>query len=550
MTTNRADSDFQQLSALRGLDERQRRMLDLRAAHAGTRYSHVVVEGQQIPALPWDKDTTEQGTRIPASRRRPLVQLGVPGDIVDRIVDLAVGQGRFPAIEVEGDDAGRLREVALGDDDLELAYHAPDQLEDLTLVGSALLGFSRQEPEGGVVRWESVRIRTEWAEPVFVGGRYSDRARQLAAELAEVPGSGVVADPDDGLPVFALPVGARSDDVAFVCHQWPVAEEVAHETSAATRDRVTWYRRDYTSTAIIDYEPVSVHRSDQRAPVFVPRPVEPHNWGVVPLVWIKARGAAASETEGRSILTPPVLDLTAAADRSKSFETQASWTSGAPVLIERDVTDSERDALMLDPTAADDADVVVVGPKSVIRYNSVGDRDGEVFLLEPNAAGIEALRGNVETLVDHAYETGRVVRHDPEKLGGALSGLAVERLNEPSMAQAESYRAILGRAWRILLNKLAVAMDFEGEPGVDAEAFEITLRWPRIFRLTAQDITVWVTALSGGVAAGLLLRETAIKLLASILEVEDAEAEAEQLLIERGLAPFSGPRIEQPAEEE
>lgn len=549
MTTNRADLDFRDLSALRGLDERQRRMLDLRATYAGTRYATVTIEGQQVPALPWDQDRTAQGTRIPASRRRPMVQLGVPDDIVDRIVDLAVGEGRFPAVEVEGDAEGRLRDVALGDDDLELAFHAPDQLEDLTLVGSALLGFSRQLIGEEQTRWESVLIRTEWAEPVFVGARMTDRARELAAEVGGIEGSGVEPSPDDGLPVFAVPKGARSDDVAFVRIQWPVAEEVSHETRIATRERITWYRRDYTSTAIIDYQPVSVSPSDQRAPTFDPLPVDPHGWGVVPLVWVKARGADAADTEGKSVLTPAVLDLTAAADRSKSFETQAAWTSGAPVLIEQDVTDEVRDALMLEAAAAGNADVVAVGPKAVIRYVSVGEKSGKVFLLEPDAAGIETLRDNVETLVDHAYETGRVVRHDPEKLGGALSGLAVERLNEPAMAQAQGYRVILGRAWRILLGKLAVAMEAEDEPGVDAEAFEISLRWPRIFRLTATDVTAWVTAYATAVAGGLLQRETAIKLLAAVLEVEDAEAEAAALMSERGLSPFAGPSVK-PAEEE
>lgn len=541
MTTTRADLDFRELSALRGLDERQRRMLGLRAAYEGTRYATVTVNGEQIPSLPWDQDRTEYGTRIPASRRRPLVQLGVPEDIVDRIVDLAVGEGRFPALEVEGDDEGRLREVALGADDLELAYHAPDQVADLALVGSALLGFSRQRTEEDAW-WESVRIRTEWAEPVFVGARRTDRARDLAAELAEVEGSGVETDPDDRLPIFALPRWARSDDVLFVRHQWPVAEEVADESRISRgRERIVWYRRDYTSTAIVDYEPVVVSAGDQRAPTFVARPVEPHGWGVVPLIWVKARGADAAETEGRSVLTKAVLDLTAAADRSESFATQASWVSGSPVLVEQDVTDDARDAAILEATAAGVADVVAVGPKAVVRYSSVGDRQGSVSLLEPNASGIEALQRNVESLVDHAYETGRVVRHDPEKLGGALSGLAVERLNEPSVAKAQGYRAIMARAWRVLLGKLAFAMEAEDEP-VDAESFAVSLRWPRIFRLTAADVTAYSTAYAGAVIAGLLSRETAIKQLAAILEVEDAEAEAERLLEERGAAPFAGAR--------
>jgi hypothetical protein len=510
-------------------------MLELRATYEGTQYETLKWE--------WEQDIDPvTGNQRPARTRKPMVQLGVPDDVVDRIVDLAIGEGRFPAIEIEGDDQGRLRDVALGDDDLELAYHASDQLTDLCVVGSALFGFVRPQDPDGSTHWESVRIRTEWAEPVFAGGRETPRARELAEELEDIQGAGV--EQVDGMATFALPKGVKSDDVVFVRHQWPVQEEVsATDRKHAKRNVLVIHRRDYTSTAIIEYEPVRVESEIGEAPEFVVADVMIHDWGVVPLVWARARGAdvGSGETEGRSVFSPAVRSLTKAADYTKSFGTAAAQTSGAPTLVEIDVSDDVADAAMVADETRSGSQIKWVGAKSVFPYRSAGEHPS-VFLLEPDARGIAALDKDVESLVDHAYETARVVRHDPEKLGGALSGLAVERLNEPAVAQAQGYRAILGRSWRILLNKLAVAMDIQNEPGVNAEAFSVSLRFPRIFRLTSQDVQGWITALVAAVVGRVLTRETAIKQLAALLEVEDADAEAERLLEEGGLEPFTGAR--------
>jgi hypothetical protein len=528
---------FSDLSALRGLDARQRAMLDLRAIYEGTQYERVTIKGQDQPALPWDLDVTATGTRIPASHRKPMIQIGVPDDIVDRVVDLAIGEGRFPALEVDGDDEGRLRDVMLGGDDLELAFHAPDQLVDLTVVGSMAVGFSHPvDADTGFSRWEPVLLETEWCETVFAGGREQPRARELAAELSLVEGSGVETA-EDGKPIFAMPEGARSDDLVFLRYQWPVAEErAATETGVGKEDVIVWYRRDYTTTAIVEYSPVIVESGVEHTPSFTPLPVEPHEWGVVPIQWAKSRGGRRGDTEGASMFSPALQSLTAAGDRSASFWTQAAHVSGSPTLVERDVTDDVRDALMLAMTTGDSAkasELIGAGPKSVLRYSTSGT-DPDVSFLEISGAGPAALADNTDKLVDLAYETARVSRHDPDRMKGVLSGTALERLNEPTVALAQGYRNILGRAWRLLASKLAVAMEKEGEPGVSADAFDISLRWPRVFRLTATDVQQWAQGLALAIQAGTVRRETAIGIMASVLDIEDAEEEARAILAERG----------------
>lgn len=521
---------FSDLSALRGLDERQRAMLDLRAIYAGSQYERVTIEGQDQPALPWDMDTLPSGSRVPASHRKPMIQIGVPDDVVDRIVDLAIGEGRFPAIEVEGDPKGRLREVMLGGDDLELAFHAPEQLVDLCVVGSLAVGFSHPVDPDGFSRWEPLLFEPEWCETVFAGEREQARSRELAAEVEGIEGSGV--ESDDAGPIFAMQEGARSDDLVFLRYQWPVAEERASTAAGVSnQDVIVWHRRDYTTTAIIEYKPVVVQEGVELLPSFVPKPVEPHGWGVVPIQWAKARGGRRGSTEGDSIYSEALQSLSAAADRSASFWTQAAHVSGSPTLIEIDVQDDVQDALMLadSPKASE---LVAVGPKSVLRYSTAGTKP-DVRFLEIGGAGPAALQENTDKLVDLAYETARVARHDPDRLKGVLSGTALERLNEPTVALAQGYRAILGRAWRLLASKLAVAMQAEGEP-VNAAEFDISLRWPRVYKLTAADLQQWAQALALAIQAGTVSRETAIGIMASTLDIEDAEAEVETIMADRG----------------
>jgi hypothetical protein len=505
--------NFLDRSALIGLTERQRQLLDYRSYYELSQYETVVVQGNEIPALPWDQEVAPNGRRVPAAYRKPSVQLGTSASIVDRIVDLSVGLDRFPVISTEGGD-DTVREVLLSDDELDLEGEAPDQLVDLVAIGSVVFGFHRPEELGGSL--EPVRLDSEWCEPVFVGARHSPRALELAAEYAEDPdleGAAVlVADGPGGAVAFVAPDGARSHDVVFVRYQWPIAQEASDQrTEHAREDKVIWHRRDYTTIAIVEYAPVAVSPGED-VPIdrFRVLPVEPHAWGVVPLVWLRARGASDGEPDGRSIYSPAVTSTTESADRSASFASQAAHVSGSPVLIEQDVEDREEDVKNAYPANDEDPAIVGVGPKAVRRYRSEFEQKGEVDYLEMDGAGVEALETNARNLSQAARRAARVPELDPELLKGVLSGVALERLNEPAVARAGSYRALLQKGWKLLARKVAIVLEVESP--------ELSFRWPKVFPPTAQDVLDWGSALVPVVAARLYPRRRVVAKLAELLD--------------------------------
>lgn len=506
---------FLDRSSLLGLTERQRRLLDFRSYYELSQYETITVRGEEIPALPWDQEVASNGRRVPAAYRKPSVQLGTSASIVDRIVDLSVGLDRFPVISVEGEDDA-VRDALLSDDQLDLEGEAPDQLVDLCSLGSVVFGFHRPEDLGGDL--EPVLLGSEWCEPVFVGARHSPRALELAAEYDEDPdlegAVALVADGPGGALAFAAPEGARSHDVAFVRYQYPIAHEVGEDGAGhAKRDEVVWHRRDYTTIAIVEYSPVAVSPGED-VPVdrFHPLPVEPHDWGVVPLVWLRARGAGDGEPDGRSVYSPAVTSTTESADRSASFASQAAHVSGSPVMVEQDVRDREEADLedTAYPANGEDPAIVGVGPRAVRRYQSELEMAGKVEYLEMSGAGVEALEANARNLSQAARRAARVPELDPELLKGVLSGVALERLNEPAVARAGSYRALLEKGWKLLARKVAIVL--ETEPP------ELSFRWPKVFPPTAKDVLDWGSALVPVVAAGLYPRRRVVAKLAELLD--------------------------------
>lgn len=523
---------FLDRSAKMGLTQRQRDLLDLRTYYEGTQYEIVTVRGEPRKSYPWDLDRDQENRRIPAAHREPSVQLGTTEGIVDRIVELSIGLGRFPTIAAETAAWEVVRDVMLDEAQLGLIEEAVEQLVDLAVCGSTVFGFHKPDDAGG--RFDSVLLEPEWCEPVFIGARFTSRARELAAEMDAI-GAVIVEPVDDeqGGVAFVVPDDARSDDVVFVRYEWPVAQEVSDKrTQHAKMDRTVWYRRDYTTSAIVTYKPVEVDRGALReAPdAFVPDPFAPHDWGVVPLVWVRGRGARGADTEGRSVYTRSVQSTTRSADYSASYRTQSGQMAGSPVWVEQDVEDEVASAMLTadyQPATDDDPAVVGVGPSAVRRLTTNGESPF-VGYVEMDGGGDEALTGIVRMLTRAAKESARVPQLDPEVLKGVLSGIALERLNEPSVALANSFRGRLERGWRLLSRKLAVVLGVSKNGG-------LTYTWPRVFALTAEDVTAWANVLVPLVAAGLYPRERSIVKLAELLEDDTApEKLLTMILAEQG----------------
>jgi hypothetical protein len=206
-------------------------------------------------------------------------------------------------------------------------------------------------------------------------------------------------------------------------------------------------------------------------------------------------------------------------------------------MVTIDVTDEEQiNALEETARVASDDDpmVVGVGPRSVLSFRGDGDNP-HVGYLEMEGGGAEALANNTRRLTAAARDAAGVPNLDPETLKGVLSGIALERLNEPAVALAGGFRALLQEAWILLAEKLGRTLAADDDLAGSPEEAEIAYRWPRVFELTAQDVRDWTDALVPIVAAGLYPRKRVVAKLATLLEDSDDPATIlEELLAEIG----------------
>lgn len=530
-TTNEAQ--FRALSSLRGLSPEQLEKLHARALYNGTGYVYGTgPSGNQIERLPWEVDTIN-GRLVPAVYRKPLVQVGKLAQLVEQLDELITGEAQLPSWAVEGPDADELSGLLEG---LELStWHASRVLEDLALLGASCEGFRRRDEGAG--GWPHVYLDPVWCTPIFAWSAQSAQAQGLAAEVRELTDAPVfgLADPGAG---FAVPEGSRRDD-DLVALEWlqPVIDD-ADERERELRERgelIRWQRRIYTPWAIIRFADIVVRKDTEAIEWKLADEPEPHGWGVVPLVWHRAKGGDAADKWGRPLVYSPDLEtITEQLDYTASFWVAATKHCVSPTLIEKDVTDRNALAQVLDwQHLPEDLTQLAVGPKSVASYSSDASKNGEVFFLETDGAALEKGAEAVSVLIQQAHERSRIVRHDPQESAGVQSGVALERMQAPTVATVGKARHVLERGWLRLAEALTQAA------GLDAS---VSLAWPKVFELTAADVQQLAGAYVVLVQSELISRQTAIEQLAPQLGVEDPEAEAARVLAEAEAALASRPR--------
>lgn len=516
-------ADFMRLSPLRGLSPRQRRLLDRRAHVEHTQYEDL------LPWAPAVKTVNGRAVLIPAVKRKPGIRLGLAAQQVRSLVDRLVGEGADPAIHLDDpstpDDEGaegvtsprvEIVKQALGDDGLDLVASLSIPAQDLAVCGSFNLGL--HWPDGAA--WpELVHLDPEWAEPIYASQVRTARARAIAEDLADR--AGLIMPGDEDGPHLPVPDGARSQDLAFVRYEWPTDEAAADGGQTQTTDRRIWRRRDYLPDAIVEYEPVEVASSTQARPAFVPLPVEPHMWGVVPLVWLAAPGARAGEVDGPSFLSEPLLSIAAAVDYTRSREGDAVALNCAPLLTLRDV---ERRGAHAETITGPGPSEVPTDAGAVLELEStgIGGVTGEASLLEMSGEAPKAARDHADSLLDAAASLTGIVRHDPADAGVVQSGLSRRIMLEPTIKTVGAYRAVMGRGLRRFVQVLVKVLRARGVLDGDVDG---SIEWPEQVSLTAADLLAAAQALTTASGGPVLSQQSAVRLFAQWAEIEDPAGE-------------------------
>ena len=529
---------FLNANALRGLQPRTAELLDRQAWFEGTNYDHLwpwepfygVVHRDGSGAHHHGRHQHGHHHRHeadgpikyrPKRTRAPGVQCGLVREKVDRIRQEVTGDDRWatitPAAEAETFETLDARQ----------AMALP--VQDLALKGSGVIGFLANK-DGTL---ESRYLETEWCDAIFINQTHQERARALADEYrdmfddAELAKLGLPPAPvtrrDPALPAPEMGEGL---DLAHLRYEWRRDEEVRREHHTETV--ITWFRRDYLPNVTIEYEPIVVHDSDQQVRGWEPvLPLEPHEFGVVPFVWMRPEGTRPGDMDGPALINRQFLSVAKAADYSEAFRQSAYEYNAFPRI-------SLHDAKLIDefsanPEGRTNRNVPLGDPGALLRTATSG-KDGSSpgpKLMETNGSAIKVGLDHSAKLRDHADRLSGLREFDQSEAAGALSGVALERMAAPRIAVIKSYRGIVGDTWQLLWEKALFAL---GKPTADAE---LLIVWPRVLELSAEDALSWATLFTALRAGGLMTLKTAVTRMQTLLGVPAADIEAELVELEK-----------------
>lgn len=514
------------------MSDRKKRMYYLEALYDGSWYEH-------LPA--WEPGHVTVGTdkvELRACQRQPKVMRGGIAQVVDRLVESLIGEGRNATLtfrragateapasdeEAKASDALNAKYQAALFEQLELDESGEQPVVDGLVKGALALAVTQLEDK----TLEAVYLDPKHCEVVLVAHAGGMRAEQIAAELEAAEGAPFeVKRATAGAHLYVPQKTPRSDDVVFVREEYTSTLEVEQvdqdgDGTGTWHERTFLYRTDWTPSGRIEWEAVDVtdigsgQRPDMKVEAFTA-----HDLDLVPVAWVRAPRPDPHETEGRSTITRQVETLAMAVDRISSLQDDsvmvAAWPTLALIDLER-VKSSIQRAIGIDDGLGLDAN-----PKSAERFRSKNrDQQGKIESLEPSGAGLEAASNHITSLTREIQKLTGVVEWDQAAAVGVLSGVALRRLMQPLIARVNRWRLRLVKFYRRLVR---IAAAFHGED-VDAQVV-----WPKVIPFDADEIQAiaqaYITATGG---SAIVSRETAVKAYAAAIELDDADAEVERV---------------------
>lgn len=488
-------ANFIALNKLRGFTPRQQRLLELEAVYHSTQY-------HGLP--PWEQEVSEDGQRVLCGHERePRIKAGLIEEKVETIIDMLVGEGRFPDITIEGD-----KDLTAKIEEVRLSKRIRGPARDLVVKGSGPLEVGVLDGE----RLEAKHLRPEWCEPIFVAKVGRPRARDLVAELAKL-GVALPA-PRDAREYLWTPDGAQSEDLAFLRYEYVFHDEEVASSATGARKTSWRHRIDFTPTLTVYYEDQVTYESTTQAAEWKVAEVLQHNWGVVPVAWARTPDAEDGEPEGPSLITESLRSISEAADRALTRKDASVSVVANPKPYTVDLEDQVANINV----ARGMPSGWRANSSEILNFQSAEGKEGKIGLLEPTGKGPEAAKAHYEDLRDEAARVSRVLAHDPQRAAGVQSGESYKRMMEPTIQRVGSMRIAVGE---LLEDFVRIAAAVLGRPRP-----KVKVTWPPIVRPTATDMTATSQALSTATGGSAFLsQESAVRIFATHAEVDDVEAE-------------------------
>jgi len=438
----------------------------------GTIYSGLMYEFRE--------EQDAQKKYIPIHSRKPSVQTGLIRTVVDDSVSLLFSEGHFPSIQCEDDGVKDALSAFTKDSKLNLAM-----IDAATRgsVGSVAI----------VVRFLSKRVFLDVMPTGYLTPTWDPKEPdklQKVTELRKVTGKDLAA----------AGYGVKADSTWY------------------------WFQREWDSTAETWYQPRKVNEKDEikRTPVVDAERTVQHNLKFVPVVWVKNL-PGGNGIDGEATFGIEAINTVIEADYQLSQAGRGLKYSQEPTLVIKDSSDNDGSPIV----------------RSAANAISVSEK-GDAKLLEINGTAAEAVLAYVQRLREFALERMHGNRSNADKLSAAQSGRALELMHQALIWLADKLRSSYGEGALLDVYRMVIAgsavypLTIDGVAyGKLATAKPISLKWPAWFSPTADDIQTLSTALATLIRVGALSRETAIKAIAAMFDIEDVKAEQALIDAER-----------------
>lgn len=436
-----------------------------------------VLDGTLYDALkhPFYKNYNQIGANtqepIPLCERRPCVRYALSKIVVDDSVSLLFGEGRFPTVLMDDEDTHKVI------NDLLHEKHINSIMISCATrgsVGSAAL-FLRLI-EGRI--FISV-LDTEYLTPVY--------------------------NP------------LNPEEILQITEKYKIsgAELIARGYGNVKPEAIYWFRRDWTRTAEIYYQPWECYKKDASIIIDKERSIE-HNFGMVPIVWIKNLPGNYNCEDGLCTFKD-AIDTNIELDYQMSQAGRGLKYSSEPLL------------LIKNPSFSMSGEIVL-GGGNVIEV----DEKGDAKHVEIDGSAAKAVIDYCNKLREIALENIHGNRSSPEKMHMAQSGRAMELSNLSLIWLADKLRATYGEVGLVSLIKMILLISKDNDiivneqiirKGTINSAAKVSLSWPDWFEPTNDDLMKQAQTLTTYVNNNLMSSRTAIASIASSYDIADIDKE-------------------------
>lgn len=274
-----------------------------------------------------------------------------------------------------------------------------------------------------------------------------------------------------------------------------------------------WFQRTWNADQEIWYTPQKVGLKDVEPSIDAKNTIT-HSLGFVPVVWIKNLPGGC-DVDGACTFPQDAINTSIEIDYQLSQAGRGLKYSSDPTL------------LIKEPSFSD---------KQIVRSASNAitvDAQGDAKLLEINGTAATAVMDYVRMLRELAIESMHGNRANADKLSAAQSGRALELMNQALVWLADRLRISYGEGALLSIINMIVAASAKlpltykdgSKIGDLTTTTPIALRWPAWYQPTSPDMQQTAVTLRTLCDSGLMSRMTAINVLSSQYDIEDAEAE-------------------------